>query len=133
MGAGFGVRRRQGRADAEQPGEPRLPPGALQGGEHSQHQGEAQLMPLEGKDAAAVLQQLLAALKRVEPKADGRARLFSAHRANTRFARNEVTTSGESDEASVSLYAALGKRHAVVSSNQTDASSLSALAQRVVA
>lgn len=89
-------------------------------------------MPLEPKEAAAALNDLLARVKKLDPKAEARAGLFSARSANTRFARNEVTTSGESDEADLSLYVALGKRHAVARSNQLDPASLSALAARAL-
>jgi predicted Zn-dependent protease len=52
--------------------------------------------------------------------------------ANVRFAKNEMTTSGEYDEISVSVLAALGKRQAWTSTNQTDTASLKALVERVV-
>ncbi len=87
-------------------------------------------MPLEPKEASAALNELLARVKKLEPKAEARGWMFSARSANTRFARNEVTTSGESDESEVSLYVALGKRHATARSNQLDPASLSALAAR---
>jgi predicted Zn-dependent protease len=53
--------------------------------------------------------------------------------ANVRFARNEATTSGESDETTVSVSLALGQRHASSSVNQADDASLKALADRVLA
>ncbi|MBX3258248.1 MAG: hypothetical protein KF782_00905 [Labilithrix sp.] len=53
--------------------------------------------------------------------------------ANQRFARNEATTSGESDEVTVSTWIALGQRHAAASVNQTDDESLKALAARALA
>src|SRR5438045_3579513 len=90
-------------------------------------------MPLEPKEAAAVLGDLLSKVKKLDPKAEARAMLFSARAANTRFARNEVTTSGESDESDVSLTIQLGRRHAGASSNQVDPASLAALAARALA
>jgi predicted Zn-dependent protease len=90
-------------------------------------------MPLEPKEAESTLHDLLARLKKLDPKAQARAALMSAHSANTRFARNEVTTSGEADETDLTLYVALGKRHAEATSNQTDAASLDALAARAIA
>jgi predicted Zn-dependent protease len=53
--------------------------------------------------------------------------------ANVRFARNEATTSGESDEMSVAVWVALGQRHASTSVNQTDDKSLASLAARALA
>jgi len=53
--------------------------------------------------------------------------------ANVRFARNEATTAGESDETTVSVSLALGQRHASSAINQTDEDSLRALASRVLA
>jgi predicted Zn-dependent protease len=90
-------------------------------------------MPLEPKEAERVLHDVLARLKKLEPTAQGRASLVSMRSAHTRFARNEVTTSGESDETDIDLYVALGQRHAEASTNQTDGASLDALAERAVA
>ncbi len=53
--------------------------------------------------------------------------------ANVRFARNEPTTSGESDETHVSVRVALGQRHATSSTNQAADRSLAALAARALA
>ena len=52
--------------------------------------------------------------------------------ANVRFARNEATTSGESDEVTVSTWIAIGQRHAATWVNQTDDGSLNALAARAL-
>ncbi|HSO39218.1 MAG TPA: TldD/PmbA family protein [Labilithrix sp.] len=52
--------------------------------------------------------------------------------ANVRFAKNEMTTSGEFDEVTVGVSVALGQRHAATSTNQTDAASLKALVERAV-
>lgn len=53
--------------------------------------------------------------------------------ANVRFARNEPTTSGESDEIVTTIEIALGNRHASTAINQTDDKSISALAARALA
>jgi predicted Zn-dependent protease len=89
-------------------------------------------MPLEPREAEAVLHDVLARVKKVDPKVEARAALFSARSANTRFARNEVTTSGETDETDVTLYIASGKRHAEASSNQIEPAALDALVQRTL-
>jgi len=52
--------------------------------------------------------------------------------ANVRFAKNEMTTSGEYDEMTVSVSIALGRRHAYTTSNQTDQASVKALVERAV-
>lgn len=52
---------------------------------------------------------------------------------NVRFARNEPTTSGESDEISVAISVALGQRQASTSINQTDEKSISQVAARALA
>jgi predicted Zn-dependent protease len=53
--------------------------------------------------------------------------------ANVRFARNEVTTGGESDETTTKIGIALGKRHANAETNQGDDASLRSAAERVLA
>lgn len=52
--------------------------------------------------------------------------------ANVRFARNEPTTSGESDEVTVSVWVGLGQRHAATSVNQTDEKSIGRVAARAL-
>lgn len=90
-------------------------------------------MPLEPKEAAAALADVLARVKKLDPKAEVTASLFSRRYAHTRFARNEVTTSGESDESGLSVNVALGKRHAGATTNQLDPASVGALVARVLA
>ena len=90
-------------------------------------------MPLEPKAAAAALNDLLQRVKKLDRSAEAKATLFSARSAHTRFARNEVTTSGETDETDLELFVQVGKRHAVATSNQVDPSGLSALAERALA
>jgi predicted Zn-dependent protease len=53
--------------------------------------------------------------------------------ANVRFARNEATTSGESDEVIVSVWVGLGQRQAATAINQTDEKSIASLAARALA
>jgi predicted Zn-dependent protease len=53
--------------------------------------------------------------------------------ANVRFARNEPTTSGESNEVTVSVWVGLGQRHAATSMNQTDDKSIAEVAARALA
>src|SRR5262245_52506423 len=84
--------------------------------------------------AARALDLALGAAKRdgspdVEVKVDVRRHAS----ANVRFARNEPTTSGETDEITVSTWIAVGDRHAAASINQTDDQSLVAVAERALA
>ena len=53
--------------------------------------------------------------------------------ANVRFARNEPTTSGESDEVTVSVWVGIGRRHAATSVNQTDEGAIARVAERALA
>lgn len=53
--------------------------------------------------------------------------------ANVRFARNAITTSGSSDEISVSVWVKIGKRHAATSINQTSDDAVRSLAERALA
>jgi len=52
--------------------------------------------------------------------------------ANVRFARNEMTTSGSSDESTVNVTISVGQKHASTSINQTDDASLKAVALRAL-
>ncbi len=67
-----------------------------------------------------------------QPKAEIKVDVVRNASANVRFARNEVTTSGSSDEVTISLYIALGQKHASTSINQADDSSIRALAMRAL-
>lgn len=73
------------------------------------------------KDAAKSLVERTLAFS----KADACAVTLDAGRtSNIRFARNEVTTSGDTDDVGVSVTASFGKRSGSASVNQTDAASL---------
>ena len=76
----------------------------------------------------------LEAMKR-DGHPDAEVKIDVRHRAaaNVRFARNEATTAGESDEMTVSAWVAVGQRHASTSVNQTDDESLAKLATRALA
>lgn len=64
--------------------------------------------------------------------AEVRVDVFRSASANVRFARNEPTTSGESDEYSVTCWVGFGSRHASTSINQIDEASIAAVAQRAL-
>jgi predicted Zn-dependent protease len=71
-------------------------------------------------------------------KRDGQAgaevQVYVARRdaANVRFARNEPTTNGATDEVTVTTWVGLGQRHASASMNQSDDASLAELATRAL-
>lgn len=65
--------------------------------------------------------------------ADLRVDVFRNAAANIRFARNEPTTSGETDETTVTIGVGFGMRHASTSINQYDDASIAALAARALA
>ncbi|MDP1823075.1 MAG: metallopeptidase TldD-related protein [Archangium sp.] len=80
----------------------------------------------------ALCKSVLTLVKRVEPKAEAMVSAYATHRAHTRFARSELTTSGELDDLSLSLTVQLGLRSAAATSNQTDAASLRGLVERTI-
>ena len=75
-------------------------------------------MPLSEKQLGQAMQKVLAAAKKLEPKAEVFVGLESAKRAHVRYARNEVTTTGEIDEAGLTVSVRLGHKAATSSSNQ---------------
>ena len=89
-------------------------------------------MPLSEKQLGQAMQKVLATAKKLEPKAEVFVGLESARRAHVRYARNEVTTTGEIDEAGLTVSVRLGLKSATSSSNQTDDASMSALVERTV-
>ena len=79
--------------------------------------------------AASVLRTAESVAKGAEVRTD----VDRTRSANVRFAKNEMTTSGEYDEVSVSVSIAFGKRQAWTSTNQTDPASVKAMVERAVA
>ena len=75
---------------------------------------------------------VLTLVKSVDPKAEAAVSAGSLHRAHTRFARNEITTAGENDDLTITLFVRLGLRSASATSNQTDAASLRGLVERTI-
>ncbi len=67
------------------------------------------------------------------PEAEVEVNVVRAASANVRFARNEATTSGASDEVTVSIQIGLGQRHASTGTNQTDDRSVESVARRALA
>jgi predicted Zn-dependent protease len=84
-------------------------------------------------EAAKVAVDALGIARQVAPNGDVEVRVTRTHGANTRFARNEITSCGDASETSVTIGVALGRKHASASSNQVDARSLRSIAERAFA
>jgi predicted Zn-dependent protease len=80
--------------------------------------------------ARAVTDQLLAAGKQEARGGDIAVRLVSSRRANTRFAVNEITSTGDVDDTEVEVTVGFGLREATATANQTDRTSLRELVAR---
>lgn len=80
-------------------------------------------MALDAARARKILGDVLAIAKRTAPGADVFVRLGAGRSANTRFAKNEITSTGDVEEMQLSIRVAFGKRHAAFSTNQTDPAS----------
>ncbi len=81
-------------------------------------------------DACKTLLDLAA---RLAPGAEALARATTGRSGNTRFAVNDITTAGMTDDTGARLTLAVGKRHASAETNQTDDASLEALVKRTLA
>jgi predicted Zn-dependent protease len=87
-------------------------------------------MALDETQTRRVLDALLEIAAKDAPEAQALASAVSARSANTRFARSEITTSGDVDETTIAVELAFGNRHARSSTNQTDPGSLRQLVAR---
>jgi predicted Zn-dependent protease len=67
---------------------------------------------------------------KVSPAEETRVSINSSARADTRFALNQVTTSGENHDISVTITAYVGNRAASVNTNRLDEASLAAAAKQ---
>lgn len=85
-------------------------------------------MDSEVMQARSLLSMALAAARKAAPGAEVRVSMEEGRAANTRFARSQISTTGEVGETRLSIEIALGKRHASYRTNQTDAASLRAAA-----
>jgi predicted Zn-dependent protease len=84
-------------------------------------------------EARALRAAVLSMAKERARDADALVEVVAVRRANTRFAVNEVTTTGDAVDLRATLTLAFGKRHAKTSSNQTDPGALSAMVERTMA
>ncbi len=88
---------------------------------------------LQMRDVESTLETLLDLSKKYAHGAEASAHVHGWHSANTRYARNEITSSGDTESMQIRLELAFGKRRAESSTNQTDAASLRALVERTAA
>lgn len=86
---------------------------------------------LNEKQARATAADVLKAVRKGAAGAEATVWLTSGRSANTRFARNEITSTGDVEETAITVELAFGKRHASASTNQTDADTLSDLVARL--
>ena len=78
----------------------------------------------------AEAQEIAARVIRNSPAEETRVSINSAARADTRFALNQVTTSGENRDTQVTITAIVGNRTASVNTNRLDEASLAAAAKQ---
>jgi predicted Zn-dependent protease len=76
-------------------------------------------MALDEKRSRKLTSDVLAIAREVAPGAAVTVSVSSGRSANTRFARNQITSTGDVEETSVSVEIAFGKRHAATTTNQT--------------
>jgi len=100
--------------------------------ERRQGQGQGREKEPGGEPAMArLIGQVLELGKKTLPGAELLVSLRGERSANTRFARSEITSTGDVDEVSLEVSAAFGRRHASAAGNQTDEAGLRALLARV--
>jgi predicted Zn-dependent protease len=78
----------------------------------------------ELKNPEALISSVFAAAKRLNPDAQVLVKLGSTSAGNLRFARGEVTSTGDADDETVSVTIQVGKRRAVGTANQVDAATV---------
>ena len=84
-------------------------------------------------DPKRVADKLVGLVKQAEPAAQSFARVAIGGKAFLRFAVNEITTAGDTDEVDVSLTVGLGQRHATARTTRLDDAALAELATRALA
>src|SRR6516162_11394396 len=112
LSPGWRVQRRQGTPQPVQPGEPRLRAGALPQRRRHQH-GPAAVSILSREEAQALTQRILG----LSHADECRVSLTSGIQANTRFADNGVTTSGDATNDAVVVRSSFGRRSGTANTN----------------
>ncbi len=88
---------------------------------------------MESTELFEPIDRALDLAKRAAPEAEVLVKARRAREANTRFARNEITSNGDVDETTLEVRIAMGQRHASAETNQLDTESLRNLVARAVA
>src|SRR5262245_51911990 len=78
---------------------------------------------IDRKAAQKVVDDVLAEAKKLTG-AETQVSLTAVRAANTRFARSEVTSTGDSDDTTVNISVSWGQRHADAATNQLDPASV---------
>ncbi|HXQ21157.1 MAG TPA: TldD/PmbA family protein [Candidatus Acidoferrales bacterium] len=81
-------------------------------------------MSLDSAPAHSLIDEVVGAARRVAPGADVSVSVGAGRSANTRFACNTITSTGDVDDTTVAIGIAFGKRHAATTTNQTDRGAL---------
>ncbi len=87
-------------------------------------------MALDQLQSRKILDKVIALARKAAPGADVSASVSASHAGNTRFARGQVTSSGDVDRQALEVEIAVGKRHARASINQMDDASLRDVVER---
>jgi predicted Zn-dependent protease len=88
---------------------------------------------IDRSELEAIAARLVDDAKKMVPEAEVSVRVGTSRAANVRFGANEVESCGDANDERVVVEVALGKRHASVTSNQTDETATHALVARAVA
>jgi predicted Zn-dependent protease len=97
---------------------------------HNRHIAPRSLFAPVGVLTRAEAQEIAARALKNSPAEETRVSITSAARADTRFALNQVTTSGENMDTTVTITAYVGNRSASVNTNRLDEASLAAAARQ---
>ncbi len=82
------------------------------------------------KELKKITGEVLQLAGKAAPGSEAFVSVSSTRSANTRFAENQITSTGDVEETSVNVTIAKGKRQATAASNQTDAASLRSVVDR---
>lgn len=82
--------------------------------------------------AKQTAENLVATLEKAHPEAQGMASVTIGKMSHTRFAVNEITTAGDTDDTEVSLTVSIGNRHATATTSRLDEDAHAELVERAV-
>jgi predicted Zn-dependent protease len=82
--------------------------------------------------AKQTAENLIGMLKKAHAGAEGRARVTVGKMSHTRFAVNEITTAGDTDDTEVSLTVSFGRQHATATTSRLEEEAHADLVERAV-